>query len=355
MKYSLLIIIFLIIPLAIFGQYDYKNYDMTCYCSATETPHAVASYDNNLEILIALKNGLSKAGLDSLNIKYTYSQLKLLQVYNLILKRNNKYYLNIPILTNEQTDQLRTVSKNLANKITLHIENEISDLITYLNSTGYTKNSFSIIFSYILDGKIWEKFEERKVLKPFSRSNDMSPWEGYFWILSSKREVKYGTNSQTDSNLTFSVTSGAPNRILKTFYVSDNLIDTLLINIIQSGKVVDKNAIEAFKKFNIVDDFGNVNVPIISEKDQSKLFELSNSIVTKICDDITTDRYLNDITKIFKFSSLEQTVVILYHEILWDLLDNLVEKKLITKPMIILNPDKAVDSDLSDLIFLIIK
>jgi hypothetical protein len=56
----------------------------------------------------------------------------------------------------------------------------------------------------------------------------------------------------------------------------------------------------------------------------------------------------------FHFRDKSQATIILYHEILWDIMDILVEKKIISKPVFFANPETATAKDAADLIFLTI-
>ncbi len=346
------LLIFSAITLA---QTNNASYDMTCFCSGRETPHAIVSYDNNLQLIIAFKNGLTLKGLDSLNIPYTESQLKLLQVYNLIRQENDKYFSTIPVLDGQQTNQIRTQSKQEADIIVPAIENDINNFVSYLNSIHCKINAFSIMFSYILDGLVWQKFEERNLLKPYESTDNISPWTGYFWILTSKPLIKYGTNSQSDSTFTLCITDGAPYSLSKTFYERDDLKQAMLNNILLEGKVTDTAVINNFAIYNIFDGEGNVLVPIIQENNQNILYQLSNKMSDKICNAIIANIRLDEITKQFKLKDNEQALIIFYHEILWNIMAELDVKNIIDKPLILSDPSKANSGDLANLIFFIKK
>jgi hypothetical protein len=58
----------------------------------------ILNLDNNMEILFALKEGKTLYALDKLNVKYTQSQLKLMELSRLIEKKDSIYKTRIPIL-----------------------------------------------------------------------------------------------------------------------------------------------------------------------------------------------------------------------------------------------------------------
>jgi len=355
MKYKLLIITFSLFSGVIMGQKNLDDYDMTCYCSARETPHGVVSFDNNLQLISSFKKGLSKKELDSLHIPYTDSQLKLLRIFNLIRKEKDKYFSNIPFLDEKQTYLLRAQSKQIADKILPHIEPDIKELVSYLTSIGNSNNVFSIAFSYVLDGLPWQIFEEKKIIKPLDSKDNISPWTGFFWILTSNPSSKSGTNTESDSTFTIGITGG-PYRLMKSIYdEEDGLLKVMLRNYIVSGKVTDEKVFKTFEPYNLFNQKGELTIPIIVENDQNKLYVLSKQIAEKICMEMTSMEVANRAIKDFNFQNEEQAVIILYHEVMWNLLSIMEEKKLIEKPIIIKNPDKAEMKDAADLMYIIRK
>jgi len=337
------------------GQKNSDNYDMTCYCSARETPNGVVSFDNNLQLISSFNKGLSKKELDSLHIPYTDSQLKLLRIFNLIRKENDKYFSNIPFFDEKQTYQLRAQSKQIADKILPQIEPDIKELAIYLTSTGNSNNVFSIIFSYVLDGLPWKIFEEKGIIKPIDSKDNISPWTGFFWILTSHPSAKSGTNTESDSTFTIGITGG-PYRLMKSIYdEEDGLLKVMLRNYIVSGKITDEKAFKTFEPYNLFNQKGELTIPIIIENNQNKIYVLSKQIAEKIYTEMASKEVTNKAIKDFNFKNEEQTTIILYHEVMWDMLSMLEEKKLIEKPIIIKNPDKASMKDAADLLYIIRK
>ncbi len=146
---------------------DWKNWEDICYCTMNNSyhPSSIVSADNNLQLLLSLKNGLTRKQLDSLKIPYVRSQLLLLESYHLINKTDGIYKTTIPILDSEQTARLRKQSQFTANKICPEIEKECRNLVTYLANQNRLNNAYSILFSYVLDGLIWAQFEKEGIVK----------------------------------------------------------------------------------------------------------------------------------------------------------------------------------------------
>ena len=70
---------------------DFKNIESICYCNTTQsTPEAILKLDNNWEITYSLISPKTTMQLDSAGIKYTHSQLKLLEEWSIISRTEDE-------------------------------------------------------------------------------------------------------------------------------------------------------------------------------------------------------------------------------------------------------------------------
>jgi hypothetical protein len=165
---------------------DLDNWTDICFCSPNNSfhPRTIVKADNNWQLLFAMRNGLIQKDLDSLKIPYTQSQLLLLRSQRLLQQRQGVYKTSILILDKEQTIQLRKQSHLAAERIFPSIEKDCNELVTYLSKNNRSKNAFSILFSYVLDGLIWDKLESEKLIEEREEKNI---WSGSYWFLTPKR------------------------------------------------------------------------------------------------------------------------------------------------------------------------
>ena len=354
MKTKILLLLSLVLLLGdIYGQ-NANDFELICYCSGYETPHSVVSYDNNLQLILLFKDGLTLKHLDSLQIPYTKSQIKLLKLFNLIKQENKVFYSNIAILENENAIELRKYSKSIAEKIIPFIETDLLELNRHLNSINRSENAFSITFSYVLDGLIWKEFEAKGITKPIEDIEN-SPWNGHFWMLESKRSSGFGTNTYSDSSVTIAITNGAPYRLTKSFYKEREIRKLLLNDIKLYNKVIDERVLRAFKEFKIFDSNGEVTIPIIYENNQNALYSLSKRISHQICNKTLELVELNEIIEKYNFSDNEQAVIVMYNEIMWELLEIILEKGIMDIPIILKEPEQAEVQNISDILYIIRK
>jgi len=352
-KLIIMVLTSIILSRGTFGQ-NVEEYDLTCYCSGKETPHRVITYDNNFEILYALRDGMNKEDLDKIGIPYTLSQLKLLQLFNLLEKNDDgQFYTSIPILDSAQTQNLRDQSRELATKIYPHLEHDITKFVRHLNSTYESDNAFSILFSYVLDGKIWNEFERKKLIDSTESDDCISTWTGHSWMVFNPRTGKCGTNSSSKGNTTIYITNGVPWRFMKPLYENYELMKQMISDINNEGKIIDHRIIEAFGMYDLFDQNGNVKVPVIEESRENKLYtlsgEISHELATRVIDNISLD----DLMDRYNFRDRETALIVFYHEFMWDFFGLLKKKGVVKKPKIFSSPESADMTDMTDLIFFV--
>lgn len=351
MKTILTFFIFFVLGEVLYGQKKLKDYDEICYCVGN-TPHSILSYDNNWDLLLTFKDGLSKKGLDSLQITYTKSQLKLLSVFKLTRFENGKYFTNFPIFDTSQTRYLRKKTLEIASLIIPLIESDIKSLVVQLGNINYSENQFSILFSYVLDGLTWQKFEEKSLINPLILTTDNYPWSGTFWLLTPQHKTFYGTNVASDSSFSIGITRSQNEPGLEIYNDEDELLGILLKNYIHSGKVTDEKVLATFGRYNLFDKKGNLTIPIIVEEKSNKLYYYCSQIAHKICTKLVLNDSFDEVQKVLNLKNREQTVIILYHEVMWDLLSIIEERHFIEKPDILKNPNHAELTDVSKLVYI---
>jgi len=353
MKQIFIHFLFLSSPILLLGQQrtDYNNLDnweSNCYCSTNNSlhPSSIVHADNNWQLLLALKGGLTLKQLDSLKISYTQSQLLLLRSQRLLNKTQNIYTTAIPILDTEQTANLRKQSQLVANGIYAEIKKECSDLVSHLSEQGRSHNAFSILFSYVFDGLVWKRFEKEGIVK---ERNGTGIWSGNYWFLIPKRPFQCGTNWVPSGEFVFKFNWSY------TENITENLLDKdfkVLFPLVQGNKS-DKTIVDEFSPFGFFDKNLNLTIPVIDEKENNTLCLLSNRITDKLLPTFLAKTDIETLKSVYTFSNNSETVVIFYHEVMWDLMNLLVERQIIVMPTAFQYPDKATLKDAADLCFIV--
>lgn len=120
----------------------------------------------------------------------------------------------------------------------------------------------------------------------------------------------------------------------------------------EKGKVESEDAKRVFGPFNFFDASGRFTIPIIEEKEDNALYQGCLSLSEKVSKKVPEVIDLKDLKEKMGFLS-EEEVVISYHELMWELLDDLEHKGLIQKPIAFANPEKAQSKDIGDLVFIV--
>jgi hypothetical protein len=158
-----------------------------------------------MEILFALKTAHTLQELTKLEIKYTESQISLLELSGLIERKDSTYKTIIPILSKNETNKLRGETKRMAVYIIPQFKDDFESFSKTLNLHGLQKNSYSLFFAFVLDGLVWEILEQNNDIEETIITKEKPFWDGTYWMIEPKREFSCGTNSLSSGNYSISV------------------------------------------------------------------------------------------------------------------------------------------------------
>lgn len=350
MKKNLIVILLLtIISNKMYSQKEMKDYEYSCYCTLHVPPDYIIKYENNWELLVALKDWKTLDDLSKLGIKYTQKQLEVLGAMNLIDKQDEKYKTLITISNAEETNEINAKTKEHAKKIVSIIQSDFTEFSKALKEQGFEKNTYTVFFSYIMDNIVWQKFESENIL-PKNEINAEKPfWDGTVWFNYPKRKFECGTNSNSIENLYAAINWSDISKLSLT-----DIIDygAMLNDFKKNSKVTDTIIKGTLVQYGICDESGNFKVPFI-KKDTTNTFNICcNHIADKIFNYLVKDVDFSTIEKKYNFQSKGDAIIVMYHNIMWDVLDVLVENGQIKKPNAFTHPDNSTLTDLRDLFFL---
>jgi hypothetical protein len=122
---------------------------------------------------------------------------------------------------------------------------------------------------------------------------------------------------------------------------------------LKSGFIEDESLREAFAPFGITDSKGRISIPIIDESENNKIYTIGKKIAKKMTDNtlklISFEKFKNE----FDFRDIYQTVVVFYHELIWDLMDSLVDQGIVKKPVAFTDDESVVTKDVAELMFIV--
>lgn len=314
---------------------DFSKWDHTAFCSYTRYhPHTYLKSDNNWDILQELCTPQTRQHLDSIGIKTTNSQMMLLRIEGFIEQEGNKWVSLIPILDSLQTVEARSFSLDVARNIYPNIKKHCSMLVDFLKEEKLSESIYTILFSYILDGEIWKHFNSYEDLKT------SATWAGECWALYTPRKFASGTNSYNNFNVCWS--ENQPEYVWKELNYT-TFINPFLKEYKLNGKIVSSDMCRKALALGLVEKDGSLRIPIINSKDQnSKLNVFSNKIIEPIVQYFNSTDIVGDFQKAFgiHIDKKKLACTMLYHEVMWDLIDLLLADNVIEYPNLWINKDK---------------
>ncbi|MDR1089549.1 MAG: hypothetical protein LBL79_00605, partial [Prevotella sp.] len=119
-------------------------------------------------------------------------------------------------------------------------------------------------------------------------------------------------------------------------------------------KITDQKVINGFSTFGFFDKNANLTIPIIDQSDNNDLHLLSGKVVDKIFPVFVKSVNIEAVKEYYRFKDNSETVIIFYHEVMWDILNLLMERRIIQMPVAFETPEKATSIDVAELCFITI-
>lgn len=293
--------------------------------------------DNNWEIVYNLRTPHTKKELREMGIKCSDSQLLLLEVGGIIAEREGKWKCIIPILDKSQTDSLRCKSQEIAKLMYAKTKTDLISLTQTIKEMGFEKNALSLVFSYLLDGRMWGK------LVTFDEINNHIGWSGCYWILYEPREgLSYGTNSFGEMNLVLTFLNSD---IAPSYKVMNDCANAIS----RYGKINNPQLISKLVPYGLTDNNGEVQFPVI-RKQQDRFHQITDKLVNAISSELKSN--CGNIAAQYDIDDEKTAMVILYHEVMWYLMEYLIQDNVLHIPAV-LKDGKDNKQRLNEVVFFI--
>lgn len=337
------------LPLKI-ADYDFSQF----ISSAGYAPQNIIEMDNNGTIVLACLAGKTRDQLRTDGVAFTESQIVLLKTWKVLDEKDALLKTAFPVMNADQTLRLRDKSRIAARSLIVSLRADVTDLTRQLKALGRQQNAYTILFSYVLDHIVWDMFRENKILDARKLTVENPHWAGEIWATYPKRAFSCGTNTIEDKGIALSVNWTEKAIPKMAPFVADwkNFIG-MFNDYVAEGRVVNEEARKVFAPFHLFDASGRFTVPVIDATENNALHQVSVRIARRIADEAPAALNLESLTKEFGFRDTKQTLVIAYHELMWDILDELEKEGLIRKPVAFSNPEKATPEDIADLVFIV--
>ena len=284
---------------------------------------------NNNPILLACIKGTTDESLKSLGMPDIQQHLERLERGNLIKKSDDRYILSFPAIVGDKREKLREYAVQAAQQLVPPVEKMIAQIRLHL--AGRDEMLYHVLWSVVMDGgPAWDA--ARAEMNKKISAGDTST-ENKAWLIYPSHPFQAGTNSWNRPSghlkVTWSRNTPNPNAIgrLVSQYASQSIQA-----IEQDSTVEPADAKNALSKYGFLDEAGKVRLYIIkSDSEAAKSYaELGEQFGRQIMDQL-------DVKKVAEMLDVSPGVafVIAYHEICWQLLQDLAEKKALEVPQIV--------------------
>ena len=129
----------------------------------------------------------------------------------------------------------------------------------------------------------------------------------------------------------------------------NDIMDHCADEIAQFGKVTDAKLVSQLKPYGLVDDNGDVLFPIIKKR-QDRFHQITEKLANSISAELKNN--CGSLASQYGIDNEKVAMVMLYHEIMWDLVDNLIQDRIIFTPAIF-KDEESNKERLNEVVFFI--
>jgi len=287
-------------------------------------------------------------------VPFKESQIALLKAFLLLKERDDTLKTTFPILDAEETRRLRQRVQDAAPFLAERLESDVRAFVQQLHAIGREGNAYTILFSYVIDGLVWDEVEKRSLVNVREITLASPFWAGELWALYPPRAFAPGTNSISEEGVSLKVSwTEAAIPHMRPFVTDIPALIQMFDDYRMAGRVTHDRAKEVFGPFGLLDAEGRFTIPVIVEEDSNPLYQLANTMAGTVAGVAPERLPLKAIVEEFVFRDADQAFVVAYHELMWELMDRLEAGGLVRKPVAFAEPDRAQSTDIADLVFIV--
>ncbi|HUT47518.1 MAG TPA: LamG domain-containing protein, partial [Sedimentisphaerales bacterium] len=284
---------------------------------------------NNNPILVACLKGSADESLKSLGILDVQQRLERLERGNLIKKAGERYTLAFPAVVGDKRFRLQKYAEQAARQLVPFGEKMIAQI--RVNLAGRDEMLYHVLWSVVMDGgSAWDaaRVEMNKKIEAGDTST-----ENKAWLLYPSHPFRVGTNGYDTScghlKITWSRNTLSPNVIGRVISQYSNQLSQAIE---QDHAVESADVKDALGKYGLVDEAGKVCFYTIqSDSDTAAVYK---KLGTEFGRQMMANLDVNKVAEMLEVSP-GIAFVIAYHEICWQLLQDLAGKKVLAVPRIV--------------------
>jgi hypothetical protein len=301
---------------------DISQWDLICYCNATvATPHFAVRADNNGRILYLAREGIALDALRQDGVTFADSQIYLLRAFHLLERKGDIWTTSMPLLGSEKMKRMRALLRVEAKRVVDSTRADARAIAEAVAAQGFPDNAYSVLFSYVLDGRTWEVLDAAKAMPDLDMTADHPFWGGLFWAVYPKRTGAPGTNSTSKGKvgICFTWTDRTLTGLSK-MQASPGL-DSFLESVAQGTPRTTPLAYADGGEWRLASADGKMLVPVIRERAGDPIYEAAGRIADAFATRIQDKDLVAKLGEIAGTTRNCDTVLIAMHEFIWEALD----------------------------------
>lgn len=331
------------------------EFEILQYVAARKYPPSVSiALDNNGQILLACRQGRSVEELRESGLEFAESQIELLIAMKLMIRDSRgDLYTAFPILDEAQMLELRGETFSLAEELTSVVGPDVEALSRALEAAGQGAYGYSVLFSYVLDGMVWGFFEEYRRVPMRALSVRRPFWSGEVWAVRPRREFRAGTQSIQQKGLKLKVNLSSGFGEAGELFADPDTLRRGLAQFEAAGRLAEGRPRQLLTRFGLVDETGLWVIPVIDEIKKGPVFRAAEVLTSNLVDALLERIDLEGLQERYGFRSAQQALVVVYHELMVDLIERFERAGWVTKPEILSQPAKAGGPAVAAVAFLV--
>jgi hypothetical protein len=268
---------------------------------ARSTPHSVVAMDDNGALLYHARQGVALGRLAAHGITPSQSQLALLKAYGLIRIDGDRVSTTFPVVGPEVLGPLRPRIRRLAVEVVPQIGGEVRAIASELRRRGHAGHDYAVVFGHAVDGLLWDRLRAHGMAPSTELSIERPYWNGAFWAIYPPVEDAAGVNELPGPGATLVVVwTDATVEALRAFAGSE--------------------AAQALMR----DPTAQTDIPVLVADDGDALHRHSMSIADTIAQTLRSDAHARALLDAIPDADLQESTLILAHELIWDIMEALV-------------------------------
>ncbi len=334
------------------STFEWSDYSLGQYvASRGRPPGTVLKLDNNGEILLACRNGCTLQSLEAVGVTALASQLELLSAWSLLVREGDGFRSGVPILDGENATYLDELAIRVSEQVAQAADEELAALLTTLNEQGWQGHAWSVVFSYVLDGMVWQFLDELDYIDSRLVLENGASWGGEIWAYSGPERPT--TASRGFRGVTIKVTSVESNQSFVASALSGPRSLAAMLAVGNGGGPEAAELVAHYQELGVLGPERELMVPVIDEQSRDEIFRLCEQLAGRVVDAVHTRLDRSALMNDFGFTSPSQALIVSYHSVMRRLMDLLVERGTLSLPAAIADYEGSERSDLGKLILLV--